>query len=499
MRFKNIQWVSFSCLLFFMLGFSSCENNKVEDDTLGTISGVVKKGSNAEAMEGVSITTNPPSSAPITDVNGNFILENVPVGDVVVTSKKEGYKNAVYNVAVQAGQNTPATIVMEEVISSHNIEIEPVEPKDVAEEQGLTIKLVWTVDKPKNEEVTYRLKVFKAGNDSEIYNEGNLSDTTYTIKDLEFFTTYFWSVQAYVDGDLTYSSPTWRFTTKEVGSLPIVFARKEDDKYHIYLSDTIGEDVYRIPANSEASDWSPQFNNAGSAIAFVSTRNHEPKLYLSNGVGANPIQVSSIPVVGYNNYGQGYCWSPDDRYFLICSYDKLYRVDVNGANLTVIATAPQGRNFKHCDWNEVTRKIVVETSGQSVYDTEFYLMDENGANMTLLIGTRKGRMDNPTFSIDGKKIMYSYDVSQFENSSGRQLDAKVYIYDIATGEDENVSDLKLAGTNDIYPRYSPNGAWVIMVNTDNSGMGIEYIYGGQLSLNTRYEWIIDGTTPDWRP
>ncbi|MFA8449231.1 MAG: carboxypeptidase-like regulatory domain-containing protein [Bacteroidales bacterium] len=497
---KRTSVISFVFTLSVLIvAMFSCEKEKVSQSLYGSIEGVVKNNSDLKGLEGVSITTKPASIAPLTDKNGVFLLKDVPIGDVVITARKQGFNTSTLNVSVQASTSTQVSFLLTEASSQASVSIHTPTPKDGSGGLPLAIKFIWSKNKPKDVELTYRFRLLKAVSGDLVVSRENLSDTTCQVSGLEFNTTYLWDVQAYVGGALQTTSKTFRFTTQPVSDLALAFARMENSAYHVYIADTGSTNLYRIPGNSNAMDWNPQFSHTGNALAFVSTRNQEPRLFLADNLGANPKQVSTIPIIGYNNFGNGYCWSPDDKYFLICSHDKLYRLEKDGSNKKLIATAPAGKNFKYCDWNANTGKILVMTSSQNVYQTEVYLMNEDGSMQELIINDKPGMLDSPSFSIAGDKILYSYDPSEFENSDGRQLDANIYWRNLTTKKDSCLSRFKSAGTNDLYPRFSPNNAFVVFVNTDNTGQRQDKIYSVELGVYNRRKWWSNATTPNWRP
>jgi TolB protein len=202
-------------------------------------------------------------------------------------------------------------------------------------------------------------------------------------------------------------------------------------------------------------------------------------------------------VAGYHNYGEGFCWSPDGGQLLYSHYDKLYRINRDGTHLTLLATAPEGRHFKACEWSGVARKIVVQTIGANINDSELYLMKEDGSEMSLIVDNMPGRIEYPSFSIDGKKLLFTQDKSGFTTATGRQLDACVFLLDMATLQTTGLSGQKPEGTNDTYPRFSPNGAFIIFENSSNEVGAPKSIWKMNLSGEDRHLLIEHAEFPDW--
>ena len=60
-----------------------------------------------------------------------------------------------------------------------------------------------------------------------------------------------------------------------------------------------------------------------------------------------------------------------------------------------------------------------------------------------------------------------------------------------------LSDQKVDGTNDLDPRFSPNEASVIFVNTSNDGISQSNIVKQILAGGSRTELFSNSTMPDW--
>jgi TolB protein len=193
----------------------------------------------------------------------------------------------------------------------------------------------------------------------------------------------------------------------------------------------------------------------------------------------------------------GYCWRPDGEALLYSYYDKLYKVNKNGTGLVPISTAPAGMNFLDCDWNDHTHKIIVQATKQKIYESEFYIMDESGNNVQLFAEDSPGRMDSPSFYIDGSKVLFTFDAEGFNSVDGRQLDAQIVTVSIDNTDTTYLSEGKQPGTNDLLPRYSPDGAWIIFLNESNTGLGPTNIWVMDSEGGGRSPIIEDATTPFW--
>ena len=109
-----------------------------------------------------------------------------------------------------------------------------------------------------------------------------------------------------------------------------------------------------------------------------------------------------------------------------------------------------------------------------------------------------GTIGSPSFSIDGKMILFSYDVSEFQSPDGRQLDARVFLYNLETEVLTDISVEKEEGTNDLEPRFSPTGAHIIFTNTPNDGISRKDIWKMERDGENRVLFVENGEMPDWK-
>ena len=148
-------------------------------------------------------------------------------------------------------------------------------------------------------------------------------------------------------------------------------------------------------------------------------------------------------------------------------------------------------------------RLVVQTIGVNPYDFELYLYDVDGTNPELLVGNLLGRVDSPSFSVDGRTVLYSRDVAGFNDASGRQLDAHIFTRRIdgsstvdITGGGAGTPTSRQTGTNDILPRYSPDGFRVIFVNRDNDNLSPPEIWVADIDGRARL--LSNAFLPDWK-
>ena len=93
----------------------------------------------------------------------------------------------------------------------------------------------------------------------------------------------------------------------------------------------------------------------------------------------------------------------------------------------------------------------------------------------------------------------------FNDANGRQLDAHIFTQRIdgsstvdITGGGAGTLSSKRTGTNDILPRYSPDGFRVIFVNRDNDNLSPLEIWVADLDGRNWARLLSNAFLPDWK-
>ncbi|WKN42136.1 carboxypeptidase regulatory-like domain-containing protein [Tunicatimonas pelagia] len=434
---------------------------------LGTLQGVLLDALTQNPIAGANITTQPPSVALLTDASGQFSVDSLPEGDYTLIAKKAGYTKDSVAVAVSPGKTTDITLLMEPKTTT--IFNRPVQPLPTARSGGHTdsVTLRWGIENQlaeANLQFDVLLYTADAGGKQQVASQ--LADTLVTVSGLLWNTTYFWQVVAQDQHGNVTTGDVWSFTTIPFPETAYLFGQITDNNAELYAADASGQHITRL-TNHPARDGYPRLSPNGQSIAFVSDRDGKQQLYTMKPDGSEVSRVTTLPLAGYHQYGEGFCWSPDGGQLLYSHYDKLYRIHHDGTNLTEVATAPANYHFKAVDWSGVNGKIIAQVVSSSINDTDFYLMNEDGSNVQPILDSVTNRLESPTFSIDGKQLLFTQDVSGFVSSTGRQLDARIFMLDLATEQVTEMSGDKAVGYNDLNPRFSPNGAQIVFEHTSN--------------------------------
>lgn len=496
-----------SILLTILVFVLACQEDTVDPAQFGQIEGVVLDSRTNQPLANASVTTTPATSAYVTDEAGEFILTDAPIGEITITARKTDYRQETAKITVIDGQTVPVTVLLERT-GGGVVPLPPREPTpaDRATGQVVELRLSWrSSTQTKGDTVRYDVVLYESNSTERRTLLSNSVDTAVVVGALRFNSTYYWQVTARNEGGQVVRGDIWSFQTRSLPDNRFLYVRKTDENMDIYSSDDAGGNLQRLTSSAFVEN-APQLSPNRDRIAYTSNVTGQYQLYTMNRDGSDPRRVTVLAVEGYHNFGLGYCWSPDGSQLLYAHYNELYRINRDGTGLTLIAAAPADRHFRECSWTAQGNRVVVQTIGANVFDSEIYLMDADGSNRTLLIGNVPGQLNSPSFSIDGREILYARDVAGFDDVTGRQLNTHVFqqrldgtnVIDISASSGGTGNISKSAGTNDLYPRYSPDGARIIFVNTVNDGLSPLDIWTADLDGRNRRRLFQNASLPDWK-
>lgn len=210
---KTIKWITCILLTLLLLG---CEEDNIDINRFGGLSGVVLNGEDYSPLSGVLITTSPASSTVLTNSEGKFRFNKVKEGEVTVTARKKDFLSGTVSVAVYEYETDTLTFfLMKDEKKVGWITIYDPVPGNGAVDQQTSFTFKWKVDQEnKSKQLEYTVYYFKSGSTVQLIAGENLTPTEVVIDGLDYSTTYFWYVVAKYEGDRVANSPTWSFKTK---------------------------------------------------------------------------------------------------------------------------------------------------------------------------------------------------------------------------------------------------------------------------------------------
>jgi len=448
----------------------SCSEDTIEPEAFGTISGEIVLEADDAPIDRVTISTSPATTSLFTDELGMFQLESVPVGSYTVTAEKEGFLARSEGVTVSANKTSNVIIKLRVDTFTNVAPMQPFNPfpENNSIDQEVDLNLTWSAFDEDGDALRFDVELFEGSQSVGTIVLSSSTDTMVEVSGLSYNTNYFWQVSASDGRSDKVFSEVWSFRTKPFPNNRFLFTREENGSYDIYSSDMEGNAI-KLTSNT-AVNWRPRMSPTRNQIAFLSNQGIEPQLYVMNPDGTDQRQVTTLPVAGVNNFDLDFAWSPDGTQLLYMNNNMLYRINTDGNGLQAITESPSGLTFTEVDWTASGNKILARTTGDAIYKSQIFILNIDGTYEQQIIHDEPGSLGGGMYSINGTKILYTYDVSGFESSNGRQLDARIFQIDINSGITIDLSYDKVNGTNDLDARYSPDGAKIIFTNTNNDGI-----------------------------
>jgi TolB protein len=480
---------------------SHCTEDPFEPNITGSIEGVVMDSETNDPIRNATITTKPSTEVILTDSSGYYKISAIDTGRYSVVAEKNNYNTKMLGIKIKEGTTAEVNFLLNrsDGKSAANIKFsDDFYPQSGTEDLPTELTLSWNAYNDNGgDSLTYDVSMYTGNTSEEFLSAENLNDTSLTVNSLSFDQLYYWQVIARNEyGDTTHSK-LLNFRTMSISNNAFFFVQKIDGNYEIMAYDFDHSVTSRLTYNSHR-DWAPKLNDKFNQIAFVSDEEVKPLIYTIDKSGDNLRQVTNIEVDGYHNSGNALAWDTDAGKIIFSHYQHLYEIKSDGTSLQKIATAPAGRHFRECEVSPDGSKIVALTIGDKIYNSEIYLMDRDGSNQQQLIGSLNGIVASPTFSIDGKSILYTHDISGNETLDGRMLNSHIFRLDLATSDTTDLSTNKPLGTNDLTPTYSPTGNKIIFTNVVNDNSQPKEIWMMDIDGSNREKLVDNGELPNWK-
>lgn len=232
-------------------------------------------------------------------------------------------------------------------------------------------------------------------------------------------------------------------------------------KRSIWMVPASGGEARQLITSSRNDD-TPRWSADGKWIAFLSSRDGAPQIYIAAADGSSPRKVTSVPL-GVADF----TWSPDGKTFafssevypecadLKCTAQKAEAADASKVK-AVIADRLLYRHWSDFKLGKRSHVFVVAAEGGEPRDVT------------------PGDFDSPPFSLgdplaydfspDGKELCFSRNTDKVEATS---TNSDLFIVPLMGGEAKRIT-----GNNKGYdstPRYSPDGKWIAYRSQERAG------------------------------
>ena len=218
--------------------------------------------------------------------------------------------------------------------------------------------------------------------------------------------------------------------------------------------------------------------------------------------GSDKVRVTStVKPNGFNLNEINFSWPPTSDKIYFPQLDKLYRINSNGQGLELVYQTTDGSLISEVDASETANIIALKTNNLDGYNVSIFTIDFDGNILDTVISGAPGAASGLNISVTNKLLLYSYDVSEFQNISYRRLDSRIFVYDWDSDITYDISQSKPSGTNDLEPVFSPNEAFAVFTNTSNDGISQKNVYETGIILeddtdNARLELYTNAFMPD---
>ena len=491
--------IKYTLIIFLFYTFTGCSEDKIDFVEYGIITGKVVKATNFEPIENAKVTLSPSNNSTFTDVDGNYEFTEVAEGNYSVQAEMDLFVTKFEPTTVSADQTVNVIIELEKSDALNKPPTVPVliSPQDNSTNLGVEVMLNWNESTDlDNDEVFYTIEI-RNDLDNEIIRIESITETTYTITNLEYGVKYFWQVFATDTINSAVLSTTFTFETDDFPNHRFLYVQEENGNNVIYSSDENGNAI--AITNTNENSWRPRKNNTIQRIAFLKTFNSETHLFTMNPNGTDIQQVtSSIPPASFKQSEVDFAWSTNGNKLIYANFDKLYTIHADGSGIQLLYQTNDGSFITECDWSNDENLIALKTNNSAGYNVSIFTIDLTGTILHTVLSGVNGACGGLNISVDNQKLLYTYDISGFENAAYRILNSHVFIYDLNTNTTVDYSNYKINGTNDLDPRFSPNESQIILVNTSNDGISQKNIYTIDIvDDEERHALFNSASMPDW--
>jgi hypothetical protein len=245
-----------------------------------------------------------------------------------------------------------------------------------------------------------------------------------------------------------------------------------ENTYKPFLKDTTQKPVGQLvisDKNSGKMNVAPAVSPDGKYLAFLSEKNlFTIDLFLADaktGVVIKKLtsKVSNTHIDEFNFIESAGTWSPDGKKFAFSVFNR-------GRNRMLVVAVPSGRilqdismekaeQFSNLSWSPNGDEVVFQ--GLSEGQVDIYLYNFNTKKVTQLTNDKYSDYQ-PSFSRDGKKIIFSSDRTTYDRVTSQDITFNLAEYDLATGKTTDINIFN--GANNLNPQYSSDGTQVYFLS-----------------------------------
>jgi len=241
-------------------------------------------------------------------------------------------------------------------------------------------------------------------------------------------------------------------------SLPlgkIAFSSRRDGNGEIYLLTPEGEtNITNNPAEDIEADLSPD----GKKIVFASDREGTYDIWVVNVDGSGLIRLTEEPAGDFSPR-----WSPDGERIAFSRTGSLMVMDSDGSNVKLVTQAKPETDAAPCEagaflggWSPDGNQLTFYAASATLGVGQVCIVDVDGSNLTVVASEPPGYHVEPAWSPDGEWIAFR---------SIREGNHEIYIVHPDGTSETNLTNHP---ATDLEPDWSPDSQWVVF-GSDRSG------------------------------
>lgn len=281
----------------------------------------------------------------------------------------------------------------------------------------------------------------------------------------------------------------------------IVFAFGSDTSRDIWMANPDGSGAAILLARPASDEWMPRISPDGRTIAFASNASGKGEVWLMNADGSNPRRITDNS--DNTGFHSGLSWFPDGKSLAyaagVTSMDtRIYRVDTNGANRTIIIDHAGQHDYQSSVDPVLGRYVAYiydPVSWSPNTDTRIFDL-VNGTDTTIIPGSYGLPRGDFAWTHDATKILLRIE----EGPTNVWLPANLYIINRDGSALTRLTTLSSNSEGFYGPRWSPDGTEIVAgFRNTSSGRYSLYVMdaGGGNQKEIFYSAAGKATEPDW--
>ncbi|HEY4195107.1 MAG TPA: DPP IV N-terminal domain-containing protein, partial [Mucilaginibacter sp.] len=242
--------------------------------------------------------------------------------------------------------------------------------------------------------------------------------------------------------------------------------------YKPLLKDTIQKPVgTRVIDNKNSGELNvaPAISPDGKYLAFLSEKDlFTVDLYLADAKTGRVLRkltskISNTHIDEFNFIESAGAWSPDSKRFAFSVFshgrNRMMIVDIPNGSVTADISMEKAEQFSNLSWSPDGNDVVFQGMSDGQGDLYMYSFDTKKIRQ---LTNDKYSDYQPSFSRDGKKIVFSSDRTTYDQSLSQDITFNLAELDLASGKITNINVFN--GANNLDPQYSADGKQIYFLS-----------------------------------